>query len=231
MNKQKPPFTLGVIMLNTHFPRILGDIGNPDSFDFPVIYERVTSAEVSKIVTSEGISPDIKKDIFEKIKSLESKSVDLIVTTCGFLGEMQDELKAFTHIPILTSSLLTIPFTRTFLNKKTDKIGILTFDSNKLNAKHFGGHYGDDIVIGDIPKNGALFKTIKDDLLTLDYKKAKKEVVSSVLFLLEKEPDIKSIVLECTNLSPYIEDIKAETKLPVIDIIQAINWFKEMKTH
>jgi aspartate/glutamate racemase len=229
MINKKSSFTLGVIMLNTHFPRIIGDIGNPDSFDFPVIYECVTSAEVGKIVTSEGISSDIKKDIFEKIKSLENQSVDLIVTTCGFLGEMQNELKSFTNIPILTSSLLTIPFARTFLNKETDKIGILTFDATKLNETHFGGHYGDDIVIGDIPKNGELFNTIKHDRLTLDYEKSKEEVIGSILSLLKKEPDIKIIVLECTNLSPYIEEIKSITQLPTFDIIQAINWFKDLK--
>ncbi|MBJ7536573.1 aspartate/glutamate racemase family protein [Marinomonas transparens] len=229
MKEKKSTFTLGVIMLNTHFPRIMGDIGNPKSFNFPVIYERVSSAEVSKIVTSEGVSPEVKKDIFEKIKSLETESVDLIVTTCGFLGEMQDELKSFTHIPILTSSLLTLPFTRTFLNASSDKIGVLTFDSQKLNEKHFCGHYGDDIVIGDIPKNGELFNTIKNDLLTLDYEKSKEEVISSILLLLKKEPNIKIIILECTNLSPYIEEIKEITKIPVFDIIQAINWFKETK--
>ena len=29
---------LGILMLDTRFPRIEGDIGNPASFDFPVIF-------------------------------------------------------------------------------------------------------------------------------------------------------------------------------------------------
>jgi len=229
MTKNKTPFTLGVIMLNTNFPRIMGDIGNADSFDFPVCYEKVSSAEVSKIVTSEGVSNDIKKDIFNTIKSLENNNVDLIVTTCGFLGEMQNELKLCTDIPILTSSLLTLPFARNFLNKSTDKIGVLTFDSSKLNEKHFGGHYDNDIIISDIPKNGELYKTIKNDFPTLNVNEAKKEVVQSSLDLIKNNPEIKVIILECTNLSPYIEDIKLATGLPVFDIIQAINWFKNLK--
>lgn len=230
MTTKTVPFTLGVIMLNTHFPRLLGDIGNPDSFDFPVIYERVMSAEVSKIVTSEGVSASVKEDIFKTIKSFESKGVDLIVTTCGFLGEMQDELKACTHIPILTSSLLTLPFARVFLNNTSDKIGVLTFDAQKLNQKHFGGYYDNDIVVGDIPKEGALFNTIKNDTLSLDENEAEKEVVSSALKLIASTPDVKLIILECTNLSPYISAIKAATHIPVFDVIQAIHWFKETKS-
>ena len=38
---------LGILMLDTRFPRIEGDIGNPASFDFPVIFR-----------TMRGIGPD-----------------------------------------------------------------------------------------------------------------------------------------------------------------------------
>jgi hypothetical protein len=32
---------LGIIMLNTRFPRVVGDIGNPSTFAFPVRYQIV----------------------------------------------------------------------------------------------------------------------------------------------------------------------------------------------
>jgi len=230
MAHKEKTFSLGVIMLNTHFPRVLGDIGNPNSFSFDVIYERVNSAAVSAIVTAEGVNKEVKKDIFNSIKTLEDKNVDLIVTTCGFLGEMQRELKAFAHTPIITSSLLTLPFVRTFLNKQEDKVGVLTFDANKLNEKHFGGFYSNDIIVSDIPKNGVLYQTIKEDLLTLDINQAQQEVVAAANKLIALNPSIKAIILECTNLSPYIQAIREATKRPVFDIIQAINWFKETKS-
>lgn len=229
MTKKKSDFSLGVIMLNTNFPRVLGDIGNPDSFDFEVIYERVSSAAVSAIVTSEGIGDKIKNDIFQSIKVLEQQGVDLIVTTCGFLGEIQEELKAVANVPVLTSSLLTLPFARTFLNKASDQVGVLTFDSSKLNEKHFGGHFSDDVIIGDIPKEGELFNTIKHDLLSLDTEKAEQEVLQAAQKLIQQNPNIKALILECTNLSPYIDAVKNSVQLPTFDIIQAINWFKQTK--
>ena len=39
---------LGVIMLQTRFPRPLGDIGNPDTFRGTAIYERVEGAGVNQ---------------------------------------------------------------------------------------------------------------------------------------------------------------------------------------
>ena len=35
---------VGIIMLDTCFPRIKGDIGNPETFDFPVQFKIVKGA-------------------------------------------------------------------------------------------------------------------------------------------------------------------------------------------
>lgn len=43
---------LGVVMLDTAFPRPPGDIGNPASFPFPVLYDTVPTATVQRIVGS-----------------------------------------------------------------------------------------------------------------------------------------------------------------------------------
>ena len=41
---------LGILMLDTNFPRIPGDIGNALSFDFPVLYKIVEGASVARVV-------------------------------------------------------------------------------------------------------------------------------------------------------------------------------------
>ena len=43
-------FTVGVLMLDTRFPRIPGDMGNAATFPFPVRYHRVSGAAPDLVV-------------------------------------------------------------------------------------------------------------------------------------------------------------------------------------
>ena len=48
---------LGVVMLDTRFPRLPGDIGNPATFAFPVRYSVVAGASPSRVVIAAATSP------------------------------------------------------------------------------------------------------------------------------------------------------------------------------
>jgi len=43
--------SIGVLMVNTSFTRIPGDIGNPSTFDFPVRYEVIQEATPNKMLS------------------------------------------------------------------------------------------------------------------------------------------------------------------------------------
>ena len=45
---------IGILMLDTAFPRYLGDVGNPDTFDHPVIYGIVPGATPDAVVRGAG---------------------------------------------------------------------------------------------------------------------------------------------------------------------------------
>src|ERR1044071_2045693 len=71
-------FTVGILMLDTRFPRIPGDMGNAASFPFPVRYHRVTGANPDRVVRkgAEGLLPAF----LEGARALEREGVGMITT-------------------------------------------------------------------------------------------------------------------------------------------------------
>ena len=66
-------FDIGIIMLETRFPRILGDIGNAKTFSYPVLYDIVKGYKPDKVVLDlkmEDIRPFI-----DSAKRLEDMGV------------------------------------------------------------------------------------------------------------------------------------------------------------
>ncbi|MEC7656686.1 MAG: hypothetical protein VX416_10085, partial [Pseudomonadota bacterium] len=50
--------TLGILMLETEFPRVHGDVGNTATFDFPVLYKVVPGATSYRVVREQGAGLD-----------------------------------------------------------------------------------------------------------------------------------------------------------------------------
>ena len=46
--------TLGILMLETEFPRVHGDVGNAATFPFPVLYKVVPGATAYSVVKQKG---------------------------------------------------------------------------------------------------------------------------------------------------------------------------------
>ena len=214
---------IGIIMLNTRFPRIEGDIGNPSSFPGPVLYERVDQALVSDVISSEPLSEEISASFVEAAKKLEDSGATIIGTSCGFLATEQSKLQSAVSCLVLSSSLLLIPFLRSLFDQ-IPRIGVLTFDADRLTERHFNEGFDNDIVVQGLPKEGTLYRTILGDEATLDISQAKRDVTSAAKTLLSHAPDINILLLECTNLSPFKHELREVLKLPVFDLVDALVW-------
>ena len=58
-------FTVGVIQLNTNFPRPLGDIGNPETFGFQSIVVKLDLATVADAISTEVIDGPLLDEMVE----------------------------------------------------------------------------------------------------------------------------------------------------------------------
>src|SRR5258706_7990686 len=81
---------LGILMLEARFPRIPGDMGNAETWPFPVLYKVVRGASPERVVLqgARGLLPDFLAAADE----LVSQGAEAITTNCGFLSLFQAEI-------------------------------------------------------------------------------------------------------------------------------------------
>ena len=215
-------------MLNTRFPRLPGDIGNPDTLPWDVIIRRVEAATVAAIVASDAPEESLQQSLLNTALELEQAGCELLVTSCGFLGSMQQRFTEQLSIPVVSSSLALIPFLRAVYGPAAP-LGVITFNSQSLQPVHFNGHYDSQIHIAGVEQGQELFPVISENRETLDPARAEADLVEAALALQARQPDIRAILLECTNLPPYKKAVQAATGLPVYDLISAIHWIMEAR--
>ena len=91
-------------MLDTRFPRLAGDIGNPEGFPFPIVYETVAGASPLRIVVNQD--KDMVAPFIDAGKRLIARGADIRTTSCGFLILFQQHLESELDVPVVSSSLL-----------------------------------------------------------------------------------------------------------------------------
>jgi Asp/Glu/hydantoin racemase len=211
-------FTVGILMLDTRFPRIPGDMGNATTFPFPVRYQRVTGASPDLVVRrgAEGLLPNF----VEGARALEREGVGAITTNCGFLVKYQRELAAAVTVPVFTSSLLLVPLAARMLTPGR-RVGLMTVNASSLGPEHLAGAgipADLPLVVAGMEGEKEFTRVMLGDELEMDVDLAREEHVRVARRLVADHPDVGAIVLECTNMPPYTTDIQRETGRPVFDI-------------
>lgn len=203
-------------MLDTRFPRPVGDIGNPRTFAFPVRHATVRGASPRRVVVERD--PRLVAPFVAAARELEAAGVAAIATSCGFLALFQRELAASVAVPMWTSSLLLVAEIEAGL-AAGERVGVVTVDAASLSADHLRAVGArDDTPIEGLAVGSALRATLLDDLATLDETEASRATVAAAERLVARRPDVRAIVLECTNLPPYADAVRAATRLAVHDI-------------
>ena len=215
-------YPIGILMLETQFPRIPGDMGNATTWDFPVLYKIVKTATPEAVVK---IGEQRLLDLFMKAaQELERDGVRAITTNCGFLAMFHEKMRSAVNIPVFTSSLMQVPIVYHML-KPTQQVGIITIHAKSLTKKHLSSVGADAVphVIMGTEGEEEFSRAILNDEMKLDVEKSKYELIKVAEQVLFEYPDVGAIVLECTNMTPYAADIQEEIGMPVFDIFTLVN--------
>lgn len=210
--------TMGVISLESFFPKPDGHIKYPASFDFPVMYETVQGATVDRLIRERD--PALLQPFIEAAKKLEREGVKAITGSCGFLALHQKEIADAVDIPVFMSSLIQVPLVSRML-KKNQKVGVVVANSDALTQDHLTGVgiADEPIVVAGMQHqpqfSDVILKGLRNDL---DMEIFEQELCAVTEAMLKDNPETGAIVLECTDLSHFAPVLHQKYGLPVFDL-------------
>ncbi|MBL8325685.1 MAG: aspartate/glutamate racemase family protein [Rubrivivax sp.] len=205
---------LGMLMLDTRFPRPPGDAGHPASWRLPIRFAVVAGASPRRVVQQADAT--LLAPFVAAARSLVAEGAAAITTSCGFLVRWQRELQAALPVPVWSSSLLLLP--------TLPRPGVVTADAASLGAAELAAAGADPATpVEGLAGGSHLQDTLLHDRPTLDLWQAEADAVAAAKCLVARCPQVTSIVLECTNLPPYAAAIEQATGRPVHHLMTLVH--------
>jgi len=217
-----------VIRLDYNYPPAAGDIDCPGSYGYDVLF-RVIPGLTFEMAQSGRMTRVVAEEFKKGITWLESKGASGITGDCGFMMAFQPIAREVATVPCFMSSMVQCPMVSVAFDKY-DKILILTANSETLKPQkdtllNSCGFDVDDtrfLIMGcqDVPGFDAV---AKGEAVDVEY--VTPGIVRMTKGILERQPSIRAIILECTELPPYSDALRQATGLPVWDAITNADFF------
>ena len=207
---------IGILMLDTRFPRPPGDIGHPQSFHrlgAEPLYQVVPGASAKRVV--EQADPALLAPFVAAGQDLIARGAQRLGSSCGFLAAFQGALQSALPVPVMSSALLACA--------ELERPGILTFSAESLGPTVLGGAaVPPGTPVEGVSRHSEFYRCIMNDEPKMDFARAERDVVVAAQRLVGRHPAIRTIVLECTNMPVYQSAIEAATGRPTVDLIRLL---------
>lgn len=215
---------VGILMLDTKWPRPPGDTGNALTWPFPVLYKVVPGATARVVIhgKGKGLGPAFLKAAEELVR----EGADGITTTGGFLAIFQKELAAHVNVPVASSSLMQVPLVQRLL-PPGKRVGVLSVQGDRITPDHWDavGAPHDTPVMGT--ENGREFtRVMLGDTIDMDYEAAEQDIMEAGDALLRRHPEVGAIVCENHNMAPYAAALNARLRIPIFTVYTFVTWFQ-----
>lgn len=221
---------LGILSLDTAFPRISGDVGNVGSYPFDAMVEVLPGADSPQIVRNGAPSEGLLIRFEAAARKLERRGATAIVSTCGFLAPAQGRIADAVSVPVMLSALSLLPLVRAI---RPGCIGVLTASEAALGDDFLqsAGLQKEGLVIAgmeNVPAFADTFLAPREKQATkLDRAAMEAGVVTVAQDLLARAPDVTALLLECGNLPPYANALRQATGRRVYHLVDAARFIME----
>lgn len=213
--------SIGILILDATYPCVPGNVGNASTFDFPVRYEKVQGASIDRLLNQQDET--LAMPFVQAARNLQQSGVKAITGACGFMALFQQKVAASVDIPVFLTSLLQIPFIHQITGKT---VGIITANASCLTLYHLAAVGIPDtlpIAVAGMENQTEFKAAVLEEKGTLDSTKIEDEVVRVARQLRRENPEMGSVLLECSDLPPYAHAVQRALELPVFDFITMIN--------
>lgn len=214
---------VGILLLDSPVPFIPGDVANATTYDYPVRFKKVEGFTVERaLAKDESVYPALLSAALD----LKENGVRAVTGDCGFMALHQKRLKNELDLPVCLSSLFQIPLIRHMLGDG-QRIGVITANARSLVPnflEDIGIEPGEDLVIGGLENSREFRKSVLDECGTLDSKEMEREVIEAARSLVEREKNVRAVLLECSVLPPYGKAVQDAVSLPVFDYVTLIDY-------
>ncbi|ERM03143.1 hypothetical protein Q644_12925 [Brucella intermedia 229E] len=144
------------------------------------------------------------------------------------MAYFQEEVAEAVDIPVFLSSLMQIPFMHAVAR---GTVGVITANAERLSPRHFAASGIPEtipIVLAGMEDQAEFREAILEEKGTLDSAAIEREVCEVAMKLVRDNPEVRSILLECSDLPPpYAHAVQKVTGRPVFDFISMINYVQQ----
>ncbi len=214
---------LGIMVLDDAYPGFPGDVRNASAFGYPIQYEIAEGVDNYTLVWEQDKTP-CREPILRAAKKLERMGCKAIAAECGYFAYFQKDVAGHVDVPVFMSSLLQVPFIQQLIGPK-NYVGIVCAQKRFLTDTHLenvGIDLNSNFVIAGAqdeygcPQFDTLWDHEKRPAIPESYyDESEKDMIKICKAFVEKNPKIKTIMLECTGMQPFARAVQRAVDLPV----------------
>ena len=214
---------VGILCLESRFPKPKGHVRNPLTFDFPTVQRLIRGVDIPRMLFHP--TDDLLEPFVRAARELEADGVRAITGSCGFMARFQERIATEVRVPVLLSSLVQLPLVR-LMHGTEARIGVLTASADALTPDHFR-NCGVDMASVHITGmehqkefRECILQGKRDDF---DPETLEREVVETARNF-AASARLDALLLECTDLSAFAAAVQAAADSPVSDINSRVEY-------
>jgi len=223
---------IGIMRIDYTYPPAMGDAAHPNSYYYRTHHATVQGLTFEDVQKGAPLTPAQAAAMEKAVRELEATPNMMgIAGDCGFLVNYQAHAVTLSQkCPVFISAMLQCSLLANIFGPQA-KVLVLTANgpelervmSNLLPLVHVAAKdIGRFVVAGceKLPGFEAVALAQK-----VDVDKVQPHMVAMVKDIVAQQPEIRAVLLECTELPPYADAIRDATGLVVMDVITLVDYF------